>query len=211
MKTAIILLALSILVAAGVYQFGAGSRAEAQADAIVTEFAERMKEAEERAAVELHEAQEAEESKRRNEVLAGLRSILPCDAWPEEYKPVVVGELFGVSAYTIEWPDPTGLGTAIVATVPGQTDLRDSLAPDALQNKMTNKDLEAGQMEIKGRTVDTLRFKDMKGFIHLRVDISGEKAPYVTLELVAKAEDAGRIGEAADRFLKPFDLWREEG
>src|SRR5262245_48554754 len=138
-----------------------------------------------------------------------LTGVLPCDTWPADYEPMWGGGMFGAGAYTIQWPDP--LHVAIVTTVPGRADLRNSLDADAFQNELTNKDLEAGQLELQGRTVDTLRFKDLGGMFHLRTDISGEKSPYATLELVAEhEEDAARLEEAAVKFLEPFDLWRGE-
>jgi hypothetical protein len=137
-----------------------------------------------------------------------LAEVLPCDTWPEEYKPGG-GGLFGMGVYIIMWPNPSGQ-PAVVATLPGRSDLKTSLDPSSLQNKVTNKNLTAGQIEIQGRIADTLTFKDLAGLVHLRTDISGEKAPYATLELSAPEEHAAGLEEATVKFLEPFDVWRGE-
>lgn len=137
-----------------------------------------------------------------------LANVLPTDAWPEGYVPRGTGA-FGVGVYVVEWPDPSRMAT--VSVVPGRGDVEGALDPDAFQNTVTNDELEAGELEVKGRRVKTLRFKDFADNVHLRVDISGEKSPYATLELVApRAEDAERLEEAVQKFLEPFDIWRGE-
>jgi hypothetical protein len=136
-----------------------------------------------------------------------LADVLPSDTWPEGYKPGG-GGIFGVGVYVISWPSP--IEVAIVSTVPGRAEVEAALDPSALQNKVTNKELEAGQLEIQGRTADTLRFKDIAGLVHLRTDISGDKPPYATLELSAPEEYAAGLEEAVVKFLEPFDVWRGE-
>jgi hypothetical protein len=138
-----------------------------------------------------------------------VKDVLPADAWPEGYEPMFGGGMFGAGAYSIKWNDPTGV--AIVKTVPGRTDLDKEMAPDVLQNKLPNRDLQAGQMELKGRTVNTLRFKDLNGLMHLRTDISGDNAPYATVEITLPQSDQARLEEATLKFLEPFDIWRGEG
>ena len=137
-----------------------------------------------------------------------LVKVLPCDQWPEGYVPRG-GGMMGVGVYIVEWPDPSHM--MAVATLPGRSDLEKSLDPEAFQNTMPNNDLEAGELEVKGRRATTLRFKDLNGMMHLRTDISGDNAPYATVEITLPQSDQDRLEEATQKFLEPFDIWRGEG
>jgi len=90
----------------------------------------------------------------------------------------------------------------------GKGDLSALLDPDSLQNKFGLKNRVEGEMELQGRTAKTMRYEDVAGQDHLRVDITGEKAPYSMLD-VSVPEDAD-AEETARRFLEPFDIWRGE-
>jgi hypothetical protein len=138
-----------------------------------------------------------------------LADVLPCDVWPAGYDPEFGGGVFGIGSYTLIWPSITA-GVVIVSTFPGRSELKTALDPSALQNKLPNKELQADQLEIQGRTVDTLQFKDLAGRVHLRVDISGEKPPYAVVELSTREEYADGLEQQTRTFLEPFDVWRGE-
>jgi len=140
-------------------------------------------------------------------VRAKLVDVLPCDQWPEGYTPRGGG--WGIEQYFITWPDRSA--TVIVYKVGTRADLTTLLDPDGFQNKIGNSDLTAGEMELQGRTVQTMTFKAIGDLAHLRVDIAGEKEPYALLDIMVQESEAERLPETVIKFLEPFDIWRGEG
>jgi hypothetical protein len=128
--------------------------------------------------------------------------VLPCDEWPEDYEPRGGG--WGIEEYAVIYPG----GMAMVIRTPGRGDLREMLDPDSAANFLNNS-FETGEIEIQGRETTYLRFEDFMDMKHLRVDISGEKAPNALVEILEEGDEPIEL-DAVKRFLEPFDIWRGE-
>jgi hypothetical protein len=143
-------------------------------------------------------------------VRENLAEILPCDVWPQGYEPRGGG--FGLETYVITWPGPIPVVT--LYRLPGRGDLAGMLDPDAFQNKIGNKDRSSHEVEIQGRMVDAMSFRDIAGQWHVRIDLTGENPPYAVLEVVVELREGEDIAvkgqELAAQFLEPFDVWRGE-
>ena len=130
-----------------------------------------------------------------------MQKYLPSDPWPAEYEVAFGFELFGTGNYTIQWPG----GTAQLQPMPGKRDLDRQMTAGTMENLALSDEVE-GEMEVKGRTVRTLAFR--QGGLHgLRADLTGEVPPYFMVTLL-QHEPPG--AEDLDRFLEPFDVWRGE-
>ena len=132
-----------------------------------------------------------------------LVDVLPCDEWPEEYTPRGGG--WGIEQYFIMYPG----GGAMVIKTAGRGDLDDQLDPDSAANFLYSN-FEEGEVEVQGRIVSYLRFEDFNDSNYLRVNITGDKAPYALLQFLDD-KNGGEIElESIEEFLGPFDIWRGE-
>ncbi|MEM7308807.1 MAG: hypothetical protein AAF682_19145 [Planctomycetota bacterium] len=134
-----------------------------------------------------------------------LADVLPSEQWPEGYAANGL-DLFGAfGEYAVRWPG----GVAVVIVMSGRGDIEDMLDPDSSTN-MFNKEFEEGEIEVQGKSAPSLRFRDLGGMHHLRIDISGELAPYAVIELVQDEKQGAPGDELVADFLEPFDIWRGE-
>jgi len=137
-------------------------------------------------------------------VIPRIQKYLPCETWPEDYEPGG-GEIFGYGFYSIDWPG----GEMVLQPMGDRNALNVNLSPSQSSN-FAEREREAGEIEIQGRTTRTLTFKSVGVPLRqMRVDISGARGPCSFLILSApEGEDLPT--DQLEAFLEPFDVWHDE-